>query len=295
MATRERILVAVDVDGTLINTEFADTLGRREIEAMEAVAAAGHIPAFCTGRNTRSLNSLFELSDWEPADMPRILLNGALVWGGRPAQRLAEHLLTGAEVRRLVELFLAHDAVPMVYARDDDGGVLYHPRRPVNPIQENYLNLRRHTVGALEVLDDMAGLPLRQALEVGTIDEKERIRGLTAAIAEALPGRVRVINTRSLLGGGAYYWAEAFHVGCNKGAALRTLAGSLEPQPTRIVAIGDNYNDLDMFEVADFAVAMGNSPDDVKQRADLVTDGVEQGGAARVLEQIARGEMPPRA
>lgn len=294
MASDERILVAVDVDGTLINTEFDDTLGRREIEAMEAVAAAGHLPVFCTGRNTRSLNSLLELSNWDPASMPRILLNGALVWSGHPARRLAEHSLEGEQVRRLVELFLEHGAVPMVYGRDDDGGCLYHPRRPINPIQANYLKMRRHTVGAIEILDDMRDLPLDQALEVGTIDREERIRGLTRAIADELADRVRVINTRSLLGGGAYYWAEAFHAECNKGAALRTLSASLDPRPTRIVAIGDNYNDLDMFEVADFSVAMGNSPDEVKQRADLVTEAVQHGGAARVLEQIARGEMPPR-
>lgn len=294
MALDERILVAVDVDGTLINTEFEDVLGRREIEAMEAVAAAGHIPAFCTGRNTRSLNSLLELSDWEAAGMPRILLNGALVWGGLPPRRLAEHSLSGDEVGRLVALFLEHGAVPMVYGRDDDGGCLYHPRRPVNPIQESYLRMRRRTVGEIEVLDDMADLPLERALEVGTIDEEERIRELTAAIGGQLSGRVRVINTRSLLGGGAYYWAEAFHADCNKGAALRTLTEALDPRPTRIVAIGDNFNDLDMFEVADFAVAMGNSPDEVKRRAHHVTGVVQDGGAARVLEQIARGELPPR-
>ena len=34
------------------------------------------------------------------------------------------------------------------------------------------------------------------------------------------------------------------------------------------MAIGDNYNDLDMFAAAGFSVAMAGSPDEVKARAD---------------------------
>ncbi len=49
------LLVAVDVDGTLLNTEFEDVLGSREIAAMDAVRAAGHVLALCTGRNLNSV------------------------------------------------------------------------------------------------------------------------------------------------------------------------------------------------------------------------------------------------
>ena len=293
MAQDDQVLVAVDVDGTLLNTEFDEVLPRREILAMESVRQAGHVLALCTGRNTRSLNSLLELSNWQPVDLPRILLNGALIWGGTPHRMLARHLLVREEVRRLVALFQEHGAVPMVYGTDEDGGFLYHQERPVNPIQSRYLQMRSHTVGGIKIIRDMTDLPLEHALEVGTIDVEARIIALTAAIEEQLAGVVRVINTRSLLGGGAYYWAEAFHRDCNKGSAIRTLTAALDQRPRRVVAIGDNFNDLDMFDEADFSVAMGNSPDPVKDRADLVVGSVNEGGAAEILERIARGEYPP--
>ena len=73
MSPDNQVLVAVDVDGTLLNTEFDDVLAAREIEAMDAVREAGHVLALCTGRNTRSLNSLMEMSNWQPVDLPRIL------------------------------------------------------------------------------------------------------------------------------------------------------------------------------------------------------------------------------
>lgn len=288
-----RWLVAVDVDGTLLDTEFDQALRPREIEALESVRRAGHVVALCTGRNLNSTSSLLARSGWEPDDLPMVLLNGAVVWAGVPRRRIACHVLDGDEVRALVRLFREHGTVPMVYGTDDDGGLLRHEARPVNDVLGRYLQGRRDNTGGLEVVDDLLACDWRQALEVGTIDERPRIEALSRAIAQALPGRVKVINTRSLMGGGAYYWAEAFHAASDKGAGLRTLAAHCGIVQSRTVAIGDNFNDLDMFAWAGVSVAMAGSPCEVAQQADYVTGDVAAGGAATVLHGIAAGTFPP--
>ncbi|MBK8165527.1 MAG: HAD family phosphatase [bacterium] len=290
-----RWLVAVDVDGTLLDTEFDQVLRLREIEALESVRRAGHVVALCTGRNLNSTSSLLARSGWEPADLPMVLLNGAVVWAGEPRRRIACHVLDGDEVRALVRLFREHGTVPMVYGTDDDGGVLRHEARPVNDVLGRYLLGRRDNTGGLEVVEDLLACDWRQALEVGTIDEKPRIEALSRAIAQQLPGRVKVINTRSLLGGGLYYWAEAFHAASDKGAGLRTLAAHCGIAQARTVAIGDNFNDLDMFAWAGVSVAMAGSPREVAEQADYVTGEVAAGGAATVLHGIAAGTFPPAA
>ncbi len=295
-ATENRsLLVAVDVDGTLLNTEFEDVLRPREIEAMEAVRSAGHVLALCTGRNLNSMRGLLEQSRWDPEDLPMVLLNGAVVWGGRPRRKLACNVLVREQILELVRLFREHDTVPMVYGTDDDGGVLHHESRPVNDILGRYLGNRRRTVGAIHTSDDLTALPWDQALEVGTIDLEERVWALSAAITDRMAGQVKVINTRSLLGDGRYFWAEAFHAASDKGQGLKILARECGIPAARSVAIGDNYNDLDMFAAVGFSVAMAGSPDEVKTRADLVTGPVDDGGAADILEQIAAGDFPPIA
>ncbi|MBM4130443.1 HAD family phosphatase [bacterium] len=288
-----RWLVAVDVDGTLLDTEFDEALRPREIEALESVRRAGHVVALCTGRNLNSTSSLLARSGWDPVDLPLVLLNGAVVWAGSPRRRIACHVLAGDEVRALVRLFREHGTVPMVYGADDDGGILRHEARPLNDVLGRYLQGRRDNTGGLEVVADLLACEWRQALEVGTIDERPRIEALTRAIARELGGRVKVINTRSLLGGGAYYWAEAFHAASDKGAGLRTLAAHCGIARERTVAIGDNYNDLDMFAWAGVSVAMAGSPPDVAARADYLTAEVAAGGAAEVLHGIAAGTFPP--
>jgi Cof subfamily protein (haloacid dehalogenase superfamily) len=286
------LLVAVDVDGTLLNTEFEDVLRPREIEAMDAVRAAGHVLALCTGRNLNSIRGLMEHSSWDPVDLPMVLLNGAVVWGGRPRRKLACNILVREQILELVRLFREHGTVPMVYGTDDDGGVLHHETRPLNDILGRYIANRRQTVGAIHTSDDLTALPWEQALEVGTIDLEERVQALSRAIAERMDGQVKVINTRSLLGGGQYYWAEAFHADSDKGKGLKILADECNIPTSRSVAIGDNYNDLDMFAAAGFSVAMAGSPDDVKTKADMVTGHVGEGGAAEILERIAAGDFP---
>ena len=53
----------------------------------------------------------------------------------------------------------------------------------------------------------------------------------------------------------------------------------------KIVAFGDNYNDLGMFEAADVSVAVGNACDEVKNAADIVIEKNTEDGVAKFLLQ----------
>ena len=56
--------------------------------------------------------------------------------------------------------------------------------------------------------------------------------------------------------------------------------------PQDLIAIGDNYNDLEMIELAGTGVAMGNAPEDIQRRADFVTRSNAEDGVAYALEQL---------
>lgn len=286
-----RLLVAVDMDGTLINTEAEDRLRDRELAALDAVRAAGHVVAICTGRNRQSLDSLLDHSGWHPRDLPKVMLNGAMVDGGGDLGVLTHNVITRPVVARLVEIFLEHGVMPMVYGADHEGGTLQFPDGLANEILQRYLDHRRDRVGALSVHTDLLEALPETALEVGTIDRRELIEPLTAAIGAELGDRVRVINTRSLLGGGAYFWAEVYHHACSKGLGALLLARTFGISSANIVAMGDNFNDLDMFNVAAVSVAMAGGPDEVQAAADRVTASASEGGAALVLEEIAAGRF----
>jgi len=55
--------------------------------------------------------------------------------------------------------------------------------------------------------------------------------------------------------------------GCSKGAAILALAATRGIEPAQIMAIGDNWNDVSMLEIAGSAVLMDNAPEDLKDLA----------------------------
>jgi Cof subfamily protein (haloacid dehalogenase superfamily) len=78
---------------------------------------------------------------------------------------------------------------------------------------------------------------------------------------------------------------EATHPAANKGTAVRYLAEKLLGlQSHNVMAIGDNFNDVEMLEYAGIGVAMGNAPTDVQAIANWVAPSVEQDGAAAAIE-----------
>ena len=56
----------------------------------------------------------------------------------------------------------------------------------------------------------------------------------------------------------------------------------------RIAVIGDWLNDLDMFNVSHFSIAMGNAPDELKAQADLIAPTNDEGGVAWALKEIIK-------
>jgi hypothetical protein len=56
-----------------------------------------------------------------------------------------------------------------------------------------------------------------------------------------------------------------------------------------VIAVGDNWNDLEMIEAAGLGVAMGHAPAGVRARADHVCGTSEEEGVRQVIEQFLLG------
>lgn len=70
----------------------------------------------------------------------------------------------------------------------------------------------------------------------------------------------------------------------NKGAGLHKLAGMMGLKPKDFVAIGDSVNDVEMFEVSGFGIAVANGDEIIKKTADYVTKASFGDGAIEALE-----------
>lgn len=69
----------------------------------------------------------------------------------------------------------------------------------------------------------------------------------------------------------------------NKGTGLLALMNQLHLTKDEVMCFGDNYNDLEMMDVAGYSVAMGNAVDEVKQKATFITTPCNEDGIYHAL------------
>lgn len=90
-------------------------------------------------------------------------------------------------------------------------------------------------------------------------------------------------------------YLEIMSKNSSKTAAIAVLLEKYNVKRTELMAIGDNYNDINMIEYAGLGIAMGNAPDAVKCCADSITTSNDEDGVAYAINKyiyiILRGEV----
>lgn len=152
-------------------------------------------------------------------------------------------------------------------------------RRPFSCIfsceEASYTNLHTEHLARMEA---SVGLPLPPLLPLGELRDREVYQ------VTPIPGDPDLIDLPLTVMPGcrASRWNSAFYDICpadgGKGLSVARMLRRFGIDPSEAIAFGDGNNDVDMFEAVGTGVAMGNSPESVKLRADYVTGSVEQDG-----------------
>jgi len=82
------------------------------------------------------------------------------------------------------------------------------------------------------------------------------------------------------------------HREATKKYALTVWLGLMGLKKEDVIAVGDSGNDIPLFESAGLKVAMGNSTEDLKDRADFVTKNISEDGLAYVIDKYILGKSP---
>lgn len=72
----------------------------------------------------------------------------------------------------------------------------------------------------------------------------------------------------------------------SKAVGVKKVLESLNLKPDNLLVFGDGLNDLELFDFAGLAVAMGGALDSVKDKADFVTKSVEENGIEYALVEM---------
>lgn len=280
-------LIASDLDGTLLNDR--GQISEKNAAAIKKAIDSGLYFAAATGRSRQAASIPLREAG---IHCPIISLNGAMLFNEQGEllhsiemeRESAEKVLEVCRERGMYLEFFTNKGILSV-SREHFMEVLVdimqsaHPHLTAEDIRAHaHLRFQFEPVEFIDNYDmifEMEDIRIYKILAF-SID-----RGQLLEARKALKNDTHMAITSS-----GDINLEFNHSEAQKGIALQRLAEYLDVPLKDVVALGDNWNDVSMFQVAGLGIAMGNASDEIKKLADRTTKSNIEDGVAEVIEQI---------
>jgi len=256
-------LLALDMDGTILTSDHQ--LTERVRLALSQVAGQG-IPIILV--SARSPSSMVRYADQIGLCEIMVALNGVLVVGQK-REILHYTTLPYDDVQTILALCERYHYTPNLFIDFD-----WYTER-MNAKIERQISV----VGFRPILGSFSSS--------GVIHEVQKILVMgEAATAPAFFTDLEreCLRVQASFSGPTYI--EVTPVGVSKASGLSFVCHRLNIPPAAVVAVGDNFNDIEMIQFAGLGVAMGNAPDEVKTMADLIIGSHDEDGVADFVERV---------
>ncbi len=259
-------LLLADVDGTLVTEQ--KILTDRAKAAVRALRDQGIRFAITSGRPPRGMAMLIE-----PLAIDTAIAGfngGAMV---KPDLSVIEEKTILPEVaRQAIELIRQHGLDVWLYTAKD----WFVMARKAPHVDREAWTVKFEP----QVVEAFAAADLERAVKiVGVSDDRPLVETCEKDVQQALGDKVSAARSQP-------YYLDVTHPEANKGMVVETLSKMLSIPPEEIATIGDMPNDVLMFRKSGFSIAMGNAGDDVKRQASAVTDGYNDEGFAKAVENL---------
>jgi Cof subfamily protein (haloacid dehalogenase superfamily) len=266
--TDTRWLVALDIDGTTLHED--GTISDAVIRQIRRVARAGHEIMLATGRSAAATLPVLDRLEITPRYV--VCSNGAIT------------LLRDADApmgyrREWVETFNPSEVLRSIrshltgarYAVEDEHG--YY--RYTEPFPDATIGMGSEHVDFDELLT-------RDATRVVVVSPDHDMDDFLEVVEQMGLNRVSYAI-------GWTAWLDIAPDGVNKATAMERVRAELGIPRSRVMAVGDGRNDIDMLLWAGAegrGVAMGQAPEDVLEAASELTVSVYDDGLAVVLSSL---------
>ncbi len=272
-------LVVLDLDGTILEKEFAGGYSPRVRQAIAAVQASGVPVTIATGRTldfVRTQTPLLGITT------PVVTTQGAVVGDPISGEVLFEADMPLDVARAVAEWADKTGRVTIFYFSNRDGTTtLYQNREVWQPaIYDHWFGMPRRIQPSLS---DLLAASDHPPLKFISVNDASAEPDLTPILQEQFGPTMHMTRTHALL-------IEGTAAGVDKGSGLLHLLERLKISPQRVLAVGDNDNDIPMLKLAGMGVAMGQATDKVKAAAQWIAPSIFEDGAAVAMEKFVIGE-----
>jgi Cof subfamily protein (haloacid dehalogenase superfamily) len=266
-----------DVDGTLLSEK--GTMPESAVDALKQAKNRGHKIFLSTGRAYGEI--LPEL--WE------INFDGMVICGGNTVyldgSMIFDQVMDRSALQRVVDYLESH-RIPY-YCESNSG--LYASSRVQAFLDDRLLNWQTHGLSKDQHEGIQNLIHLFRFDQPTVRDDVNKIsfmgsdHPLDQLKADLEADFMVYGNFHTVFGANS---GEVTLKGAHKGLGIQKILECFPKQTITTYGFGDSYNDVEMFDMVDVAVAMGNAAEVLKQRAHFITRHVLDDGLAHALKHL---------
>ena len=272
----------MDIDGTLIDSTL--DVPPANLQALKRAREAGIYIALVTGRRHRFAMPVAEQLGFESC---LISSNGAITRSTSGELHYAE-MLPRSTAHKLWEYMVDFSGCTVLtFDKEERGAIVVERTDELGTNIQRWIDKNRMYIEEVAPITTALVCDPVQAMFCGTI---ERMAPAEARLNDgAFAGQISLLKTqydhRDLC------ILDVLRYGCSKGSALARWAAHLGIPRNEVMAIGDNYNDIEMLEFAGFPFVMANASEDLKGRGWPVTLHNEACGVAAAIDDVLAGVL----
>lgn len=264
-------LIALDIDGTLLNSDKKIT--PKVFDSIQEAKKNGTKVVLSTGRPLPGVTPLLEELNLTDYGDYVICFNGAVV-----QEVKTKRVITDIEM----ELDDFKSIYNDVCKKHNSKIHISTPTNLITPfktpskytmLESELCNIPIVYKSENDISDDI------KFCKIMIIDDPEKLEEIIPQIPKELFEKYTIVRS-------APFFLEFLNKKANKGAALKSLCESINIPIEKTIAVGDEENDQHMIKLAGLGVAMGNARDSIKEISDYITDTNNEHGVAKVINKF---------
>jgi Cof subfamily protein (haloacid dehalogenase superfamily) len=286
-------MIVVDIDGTLLSSPNS-AISQRNCRALRDAETAGIEIVVATGRRQAYALPLIEPAGLKPETV--FITSNGTVTRTMAGQRIDRFLLPVETALALCPALRPFGTTVFTFDHDGPGALVLESVEALQGRVSMWVEANRpwiREVRPLERAFDGGEAPV-QSMVCGPVDDMRRAEEwlIESELSASIELHRTEYRSRDLT------ILDILPPGCSKGAALRRLAGPRGIAPEEVMAIGDNWNDLEMLEFAGHAVVVKNGAPDLVELARKhkwqIAPASDEDGVAQAIEAVLTLREPRR-
>lgn len=268
-----KTLYLTDLDGTFLNSE--GKISENSSHILSELTQQGLLFSVATARTYATVMEMFK---GIPLNAPLVLMNGVTVFDPVHCKILKSHRISCRSAEKAIHIFRKYGVEPMIFFQRDRFLEIFFCE-PVNEFQRDYI-AKRDSYNSKKFVETATPIPGDniEPVYIVSLDTYEKLKPIYDEIM-TVPD-INAMFYRDNYSG--CFFLELINGSVSKATGAREIKRILDAD--RIVAFGDNLNDLPLFQAADECYAVANAHEALKKAATGVIGSNDSDAVANYLK-----------